>query len=383
MSKVSISKCASYDEQQLDVSLRQALSPIGGMKAFVRPGQKVLLKINALMECDPGSAIVTHPQFTKAVAKLVINAGGIPFIGDNPGNAGADSVKVIESIGYKKIADELGIKIANLQKDGAATFLPKIGDRRAAIHISKTLLEADVVINLPKLKTHMLMLYTGAVKNMFGAVPGFNKSKLHFLLPGPKEFAKTIVEIYSITKPSLNIMDAVISMEGNGPAGGTPRKTGLILASGDGVALDAVAASAIGFNEGDILTTSVAGRHKIGESSLRRIQISGSRLEDIRIKDFKKPASAHGLMKAIPGFIYSLARPLLNMVKILPIIDAEKCRACLACVKNCPAKCITVKKGEAYAIDHKMCIMCFCCHELCPYDAIALKKSFLARMFIR
>ncbi len=383
MSTVSISKCSSYSEKDLEDALRDLLSNIGGIENFVKPGQKVLLKINALMESSPESAIITHPEFTKAVAKMVLNAGGTPFIGDNPGNAGSNPVKAVENMGYGKIADELGIEIVNLQKNGVKTFVPKIGDPRVPIHVSRSVFEYDVVINLPKLKTHMLMLYTGAVKNMFGTVPGFNKSKLHFVLPDPKQFSRTIVEIYSITKPSLTIMDAVTAMEGNGPSGGTPRNTGLILASSDGVALDAVAAEITGFKSNSILTTSIAGKHAIGESSLKNIEVRGASIEEIRVPGFKRPLSSYNFLKVLPGFLYSLAKPLLNMARIMPIIDAEKCRACLACVKNCPAQCIQIRKGEMYKIDRKKCIMCFCCHELCPYKAISLKRSALARILFR
>lgn len=383
MQAVSIARCSSYDEKELDRSTEELLSHIGGIQKYVKSGQKVLLKINALMESDPEKAIITHPELTRAVAKLVIRAGGTPVIGDNPGSAVSDPVNVIRRSGYGKIADELGIEIISLQAKGARTFPAGERGRRTEIVISSGILDADVVINLPKLKTHMLMLYTGAVKNMFGAVPGFNKSKLHFLKPSPDDLAGTIADIYGITKPALNIMDAVVSMEGNGPSGGTPKKTGLLLASSDGVALDAVASKMIGFKPEDVPTTAAAGRRGMGEASLERIEVKGVKLRDIGNLGFKKPSSQGLLLKLIPGPVYSAAKPLLNMVKILPIIDAEKCRACGICAESCPAKCISMIKGKTYRIDQKRCIMCFCCHELCPYKAIELKRSFLAGVIFR
>jgi len=383
MSDVSIIRCASYDEANLSSSLDEALKLIGGIESFVKPSQKVLLKVNCLMAAEIDSATTTHPLFVKAVAKKVLSAGAVPMIGDNPGNAGADPLKVLEQNGYGKIARELGIELVNFQQSGTVTLPARSNKIIRTINVSKAVLDADVIINLPKLKTHMMVLYTGAVKNMFGAVPGFNKSRLHFTAPNPDDFASILVDIYSQTKPSLNIMDAVMAMEGNGPSGGKPRKTDLIIASADGVALDCVASSIIGYDPLEIPTTKLAMDLGLGEGNIDKIDILGIALKDAKVKDFIKVRNAYELSKKVPRMILKLLKSVMDLVSVRPSIDRNKCTACQTCVKNCPAGCMTVEKGKTYKIDRKKCIMCFCCHELCPYKAIELKKSLLAKAFIR
>lgn len=383
MPDVSIIRCGSYDEAELSSSLDEALELIGGMKKFVKPSQKVLLKVNCLMAAEAGSATTTHPMFVKAVAEKVLAAGAIPMIGDNPGNAGSNPLKVLEQNGYGKIARELGIELVNFQQSGTVILPARSNKIIKTINISKAVLDADVIINLPKLKTHMMVLYTGAVKNMFGAVPGFNKSRLHFTAPNPDDFAGILVDIYSQTKPSLNIMDAVMAMEGNGPSAGKPKKTGLIIASADGVALDSVASSIIGYDPLEIPTTKIAMGLGLGEGNIDKINILGTALKDAVVPNFIRVRNAYLLSKKIPAVLLNIMKFVMNSISIKPSINSNKCTACQTCVNNCPAKCITVRKGELYKIDHKKCITCFCCHELCPEKAIELKKSLPVRMFLK
>ncbi len=383
MSNVSISLCPSYDDRILEDSLSECLSRLGGIEKFVKPGNKVLLKVNALMGLPPESACPTHPAFVKAVAKQVIKAGGIPVIGDNPGSITADINSVFRTIGYDRVAEELGIEITNLRQTGSVEVPSKINRTVKEFPVSKGVLDADVVINLPKLKTHMLMLYTGAIKNMFGAVPGFHKSRLHFAAPNSNDLAAIFVDIYSAVKPALNIMDAVVSMEGTGPSAGKARKTEMILASADGVALDAVASTIIGYIPLEVPTTRIASEHDIGEARLEKINTFGIDINGLVIRDFEKIRSAFEVTSRIPGWATALSRLFTERIKVFPRIDPGKCTACQTCVKGCPVHCITVEKGKTYNIDRSKCISCFCCHELCTYKAIELKKNLLARLIYR
>jgi ferredoxin len=240
-------------------------------------------------------------------------------------------------------------------------------------------LDADVVINIAKLKTHNLTLYTGAIKNMFGAVPSFDKSKYHFKAHRPHHFAESIVDIYEITKPQLNIMDAVYGMEGKGPANGEKRYMGAILSSFDGVALDAVCASAIGYKPFQIDTTSVAHKRGLGKGKLEEIEITGTPLAEITKKDWKLAGNGYYITKHIPDFIFSLLKPITNQLRIDPEIIQEKCTKCLVCVKVCPTQTINYSNNKV-KIDLKNCIMCYCCHELCRYNAIKLKRRWLVKL---
>jgi uncharacterized protein (DUF362 family)/NAD-dependent dihydropyrimidine dehydrogenase PreA subunit len=382
-SKVSLVRCDTYQQEKVDQALQQAINLLGGFSQFVKPGQKVLIKPNVLMECEPDSAITTHPSLVAAVVKMVVRAGGIALVGDSPGNALANINQAMEKTGIRSAVEAAGGKIVTLHQDGIVEIKSPSHNRRIPSYkISKLVLEADLIINLPKLKTHNLTLYTGAIKNLFGVVPGFYKAQFHIQATRPRPLAELLVDILEITKPKLNIFDSIVGMEGNGPAGGTPRKLGVLLASTDAVSADAVGSYLIGFNPLEIDTTVVAYQRKLGEANLPKIEIRGEDIEKIRQKDWKHSATKHRLTNSIPEIIYNLARPLTNQIKVNPEIDQEKCNQCLVCVNNCPTKTIHYsEKNNKVLIDLRNCINCFCCHELCQFQAVKLKPSFLVRLF--
>lgn len=377
-SEVSIVKCFSYDENEVSEAIAKSLSNLGGIEKFVKPSQKVLLKVNALMGLAPEKACTTHPAVVKAVAKLVLKAGGIPFIADEPGSFYGGTDKIYEICGFKKVAEELGIEIKSLKEHGAELIKPSIFTKLSGeIPISKLALESDVIINLPKLKTHMLTVFTGAVKNMFGTVPGHHKSKFHFEFSDPDDFSRILVEIYNATKPALNIMDAAVSMEGQGPSYGNPKKTSMILASTDGVALDSVAAYLIGYSLDEVPTTKLADEKNVGQGDISKIKILGSSIDGSKVKGFKKGRNFYALMKKIPKFIMVLLNPIFSLIKTVPVIDKKKCTACQTCVKICPANAMKIVKNKSYLVDRKKCIICFCCYETCPNKAIKLTRNIL------
>ena len=382
MPKVAITKCASYNQDEVDAALQQLLEPLGGMAKFVKPGQRVLIKPNALLGETPDHAVTTHPAVISAVVKAVVKAGGTALVGDSPGNAHSNVAQTMEKTGIRAAAEENGGQLIYFQQGGVADLpSPSHSLKMPSIRIAKAVLDADVIINLPKLKTHGLTLYTGAIKNMFGSVPGFHKSSYHIACPRASDFAAAIVDIFQITKPALNIMDAVVGMEGPGPNSGDPRKMGLLLASTDGVAIDAVGSYLIGYEPSRILTTLEAARRGLGEIDLTKIKIVGPELATVRQADWKKSFSNLGAIGELPDWLTKLISPILEQVKIYPVIDQSKCTKCLVCVNNCPAKTINYdKQKKRVEIDHKNCISCFCCHELCQYKAIKLQRSWLVRL---
>lgn len=344
------------------------------MSRFVRPGQKVLIKPNALLGETPEHAVTTHPALISAVVKEVIKAGGIALVGDSPGNAYANVAATMEKTGIKKAVETAGGQLIYFQQAGV------VG--KGKIHIARAVIDADVIINLPKLKTHNLTTFTGAIKNMFGVVPGFNKALYHRRFPNPKDFAAALVDIFAAAKPTLNIMDAIVGMEGLGPSAGQPRKLGVVIASTDGVAIDAVSSYLIGYDPGEIDTTVAAFKRGLGEMRLANIEISGASLAEIRQPDWKRALNLYSLVKRwLPGSVFNLIRPVLNQLKVWPVIDQEKCTRCLVCVNNCPTRTIEQdNKTKIVKINLKDCISCFCCHELCEAKAIRLERSWLVRL---
>jgi len=367
-STVSLNRCLTYDTEELGRVISEALAPFGGMAAFVSAGDRVLLKPNLLSAKDPSRAITTHPDVVEAVAVLVREAGGDPFVGDSPGGAVRGIERVWENTLMREMAERAGLELVNFEASGSEEF--DAGDFK--LYVAMPVREADVVINLPKLKTHSLTLLTGAVKNMFGVVPGFRKAEMHKLFPKPGEFASMIVELYGLVRPALNIMDAILSMEGNGPSSGVPRKTGLIAVSDDAVAMDAVISEVIGFRPDRIDTTRLAGERGYGVSDREMIEVTGDAAGTV-IEDYDLPSNLG--LRLIPGPLARMVAPLL-WLKL--VIDEEKCTGCEMCYKSCPVKTI-VPVGEKFQVVHDGCVQCMCCHELCPENAVEIKLSWLAR----
>ncbi len=367
---VSIVRCRAYDPSEIADAVKRVLEPLGGMEAFVKSGQRVLLKPNLLSAKDPKRAITTHPNLVEAVAREVRRCGATPVVGDSPGGAIRGIKRVWANTGMEEMARRAGVELVNFEASGSRGV--KFGSY--TFYVAKPVLEADVIINLPKLKTHSLTLLTCAVKNMFGVMPGFRKGEQHKLYPKPVEFATMLVHLYKLVTPSLSIVDAALAMEGNGPSSGNPTWLGLLMAGEDAVAVDAAAARLVGFTGECIDTTRIAAEMNLGEGRVEDLRLAGD-AADARAEGFLLPTN--GAQRLIPRPLMKLVAPL---VWVKPVIVPSKCIGCGFCAESCPVKTIK-KEGAVYRIVDKDCIKCLCCHELCPESSIEIKLSPLARLF--
>ena len=372
--KVSIVSCEEYSPKLLDEKISQALDLIGGLDKFVKPGMKVLLKPNLLSAKAPERAITTHPEIVASVARAVRKLGADVIVGDSPGGAKRGVKRVWENTGMLAIAEREKLELVNFEAQGVVKF--EIEDR--IYYLAKPAVEADLIISLPKLKTHVLTLMTGGVKNMFGLIPGFRKGEYHKRAPRPTEFAQIVVDILSLCPPALTIMDAVLSMEGDGPSSGSPRWTKLILASSDPVAIDVIASEIIGLRPDRVPTTKIASEAGLGMGWTEAIEQVGERLEKVRIADFK--LTSNRKMEYIPTV---LAKLLGHYVWVRPAIEKKSCTKCNICATSCPTGALQSNKETIPTFDYGNCINCWCCHELCPSGAVFVNQSWLARKFIR
>lgn len=373
MSEVAIVRCPDYEQDAVDKAVQAALDLIGGLGQWVSPGDRVLLKPNILSSKPPEAGVTTHPAVIKAVVRAVKEAGGIPLVGDSSGGmiAGQSPTRVsLVTTGIQAAAEEAGAQVINFDLAGVHESANP-GGRIPVYYIAKPILDADVVISLPKLKTHSATLFTGAVKNMYGTIPGFRKAEYHRLAPKPTDFAEVLVDIFARSRTRLAIMDGIVAMEGNGPAAGPTRKLGLLLAGSDCVALDAVASAIIGFRPSDIATTRVAAGRGLGEAELSKITVRGVPLEEARVTDFELPSNA--MMEKMPDFVI---KSLLGVLTARPEVDPAKCTGCEFCVQNCPVGVMRLQ-NKVPVIEYDQCISCLCCQELCPQRAVELKQQHL------
>ena len=374
---VSVVRLDAYDEQELvDRAMREALAPFGGMGAIVSPGQRVLLKPNLVAPSKPELAVTTHPAIVRAAIRLVKEAGGICFIGDGPGVGG--SVNAARGSGLCDVAEEEGAEV--LEFSETAVFENEENRLLKRLELTKQLKDMDVLITLPKLKTHCQMAFTGALKNQYGLIPGAAKGKFHFRFQNRDRMADLMIDINRTAKPALAIMDAVIGMEGPGPSGGTPRKIGAIIAGTDLTAVDTVAFSLIGLKLEDVPVSVAAKRGAYGTADLMDIDVIGTQIAELAVSDYKLVKAPMNIMKILP-LPQGMLRWIRRQVAPAPWIDSTKCIKCRRCEHGCPVSPPAIRPLllEKDRLDESLCIRCYCCHEFCPVKAIELRKSLLAR----
>ena len=377
--KVSLVKCPSYDMPAVDSSVRRAVELLGGIDKFVKPGMKILLKPNLLSARTPDRHVTTHPEIVRAVIRLVKAAGGIPVLGDSPGGAVKGVERVWNETGMKKIAEEEKIELINFETSG--TLEKKIAHKLIPkVHVSKTPFEVDGIINLPKLKTHGLLIFTAGVKNFYGIVPGLRKGEYHKQAPYPDDFGHLISEIYLLVKDKVlfTLVDGVTAMEGNGPSSGELRDMNMICAGADTMALDVCIMHLLGFKASKLGVIKYLTLSHAGENDISNIEVIGDKPSNFNFTNFKFP----------PNWYINLApKPLIkllgNLLWMKPEVIPEICENCLLCVNSCPVKTITKSGGEKPVVQKEGCISCLCCHELCPYKAIKLKPSFLMGLLFK
>ena len=383
--QVYAASCPDYG--QAEGAIRALVEQMGGMGRFVRPGERIVLKANLLRAAPPESAICTHPAVVEAVAKLVKEAGGTPVICDSPGGAlhkEAVLRSLYEKTGMAAAAAAAGAELS-IDSSTRTVSLPEGKVLRQA-EIITPVAEADGVIDLCKMKTHVLMSMTGAVKNLFGVIPGLSKVGYHATHPDHDTFADVLLDLTGYVRPRLSLMDGILAMEGDGPgSSGTPRQAGLLLASANPLALDTAAGAIMNLPRQDNPVLLAAERRGLTPCRMEDVELIGGTVEELRMADYKFPASTKSNLM---DFLGPLARPAERLCKKAlsqtPRIDGAKCVGCGICAKSCPGQAIAMTApGKKARISQKACIHCYCCHELCPQKAVELHQSWLGRLLTK
>ena len=358
---VSLEKCGSYSYEEVKSAVKNSFNNLGGIEKYINKGENILLKSNLVMRKLPQEAATTHPAVIRALAEILLDYGANVIIGDSPG--GPFNEVLLKSIyrhtGMEEAAAKSGASLS-LDTSSSVVEYPD-GVRLKKLTITNMVLNADKVISVGKLKSHSMTRMTGAVKNMFGAVPGTTKAEYHFSCQDSESFAQCLIDICRFVNPVLSFIDAVTGMEGNGPTAGTPRDIGLIMSSDNPFELDLAASKIINAQASEIPVLKYAFQRGLCPKSAESLTFAGEKLSDYVIEDFAIPEnrSLHFLGRKPPKVLVNF----FNLHVYPRPVFTQLCIGCGICAENCPAKIISIKNHTASA-DLKKCIRCYCCQEL-------------------
>ena len=371
---VSIQRCRTYDPAEVRDALNKALDHLGGMSSFVSPGDRVLLKPNLLAPKAPEAAVTTHPEVVRAVALEVMEAGGKVYLGDSPGVGSL--ARVLKKTGIMPVVHELGIQVVPFRTP-VPIHVPDGGVYRSFL-LAEEATRCDLILNLPKFKTHGMMALTLAVKNMFGAVVGAAKPGWHLQASDTVRFADMLLDVWRALPPGLSVMDGITAMEGNGPGSGDPLDLGLLMASPSALAMDTVAGPIAGLGDERHPVLYQAGIRGLEEAKRDQIQVLGEAVEDVR-RAFALPKSASRVDFRLPGWMNRSLRKSLNS---FPRLNPDLCTTCGECAAICPTNTIALheKPRTGGIVDKDKCISCFCCQEVCPERAIDIVPGRVLRI---
>ncbi len=370
--KVAIRKIETYQLQPIMEAVGDFLSGIDSVR--FEEAKTVLIKPNLLANFPPEKAVTTHPVVLEAIIKYLLKLNKEVWLGDSPGGAG--NIKQIwQTTGIQELADKYPIKLVNFASFG----VQEVDVNGFQLKISKIVWAADAIINVSKYKTHGLMAYTGAVKNLYGLIPGMIKTEYHKQYPDTDGFGHMLAAVYKAVKHRVvyNIMDGIVGMDGAGPSAGKPRNFGLLFGSASAPSLDYLASSYMGFSLKHVGYVKEA-LHEDGiiPSGIEfPVSFNSFRLDKV---NKQRSHFSSQLLRYVPPKIHLV---LEKMFDFYPYIT-DRCKVCHICVKSCPVKTIEIGEDKLPVVKTDNCIRCLCCHEMCPYQAIDIHKSVLAKLLM-
>jgi uncharacterized protein (DUF362 family) len=374
MSAVFIKRCERYEVEPIAAAIEEGLARIGFDVAGL-DGRRVGLKPNLLRSLAPETAVITHPELFRAAARVVTRNGGSPVLVESP--AVESLGKVLRRTGYAAVVDEEDIEVAG---DEVVTLRYPQGAVFKQLEVLEALRSVDVLINLPKFKTHDYTVLSGAVKNLFGTVPGIRKATWHARASNPEVFPESIVDLYGALLQCLaprttflHVMDGILAMDGNGPGvSGNPRPLGALIISDDGLALDCVQAWIAGLDPGEVPITRRGLARGLG-SRPGSAQLVGDPIAELMVDDFEPPSSSISMaVRLEQAILFSsfFKRHFLDR----PTTLEARCSGCFQCQQICASEAIQ-RQGTTARVLYDRCIRCYCCIEICPEAAMELRPG--------
>ncbi len=362
--------------------IKSVFAPYGGAAAFMGDKKRVLIKPNLVTKNGIESGATTHPAMLRALCLELISAGAEVCVAESHGGTYTDlSVKSqFTACGVTDALKDLPVKLCTAA-ESVTVAVPK-GTRIKSVELLKPIAEAELIINLCKIKTHALTMYSGAAKNTFGAVPGLRKFELHARFPDIGDFVAMLNDLHLALPVALNIADGILGMEGNGPTAGTSRAFGFVAVSTNAFLCDKVCARLLGLNCPDVPQLADAiGRGLCPEKTdCSLTNLSNEEFEGLRIQNLIKPDThPKGKVSPIARLQKMGGGRVIKLFKPRPKINRKVCVGCGKCAEYCPVKTIEMKKGKP-KIHRGACISCFCCQELCPLKAVYIKTNRILKL---
>lgn len=376
---ISVQTTPSYDRETVQAAVDRHFDLLDLDRLIPREG-KITVKPNLLMKRRPEDGTTAHPSLVEVVIRRVQKVSDAQItIADSPGGpfTRAALEGIYKASGMEEVARRTG---AVLNYDTGSTHVPNPeGELCKAFDLINPIAGADFIISICKLKSHCMTGLSGGVKNLFGCIPGLTKPEFHWRYPQERDFCGMLLDLCGTVKPGITFVDAVVSMEGDGPSSGDLRQTDMTLCATNPYELDLVLTKVIGRQPEDIPLVDCARERGLCPSSADGVELCGDPLRTFA--DFRMPRSRTvDFVSSIPKPLRGICEPIIRRyLTPRPKVLKNKCVGCGKCAESCPAHTIAIVDRKA-CIDRSKCIRCYCCHEMCPIHAIQVKRSKLLKL---